>query len=195
MQLDKSYWEDRYKANNVGWNIGHPSTPIKAYIDQLKDKSISILIPGAGNAYEAEYLHKVGFTDVSVIDLAPSPLNNLLTRVPQFPKDKAILGDFFEHQGNYDLIIEQTFFCALDPNLRNSYIEKVHDLLNPNGTLAGLLFNKVFDKAGPPFGGTIEDYKLHFENLFHIKTMEPSYNSIEPRADAELFFILKKIRS
>ena len=193
MQLDKSYWEERYQTNKTSWNLGYPSTPIKTYIDQIKDKSISILMPGAGNAYEAEYLHSMGYTDVTVIDLAPSPLKNLLTRVPQFPKDKAILGNFLEHHGTYDLIIEQTFFCALDPRIRNSYVQKMHELLNLNGTLAGLLFNKVFEKDGPPFGGAMEEYKLLFQSLFNIQTMEPCYNSIESRAGNELFFILKKL--
>lgn len=55
-QLNKSYWENRYTNNLIGWNIGYISTPLKTYIDQIKDKSLKILIPGAGNSYEAEYL-------------------------------------------------------------------------------------------------------------------------------------------
>ena len=42
--------------NDTGWDIGKGSTPILTYIDQLEDKSIKILIPGCGNAHEAEYL-------------------------------------------------------------------------------------------------------------------------------------------
>jgi thiopurine S-methyltransferase len=59
--LDKQYWENRYKENQTGWNIGYISTPIKLYINQLTDKSIRILIPGGGNSYEAEYLWLNGF--------------------------------------------------------------------------------------------------------------------------------------
>ena len=56
--LTKSFWEDKYVNFETGWDIGYISTPIKSYIDKLKNKEISILIPGAGNAYEAEYLYK-----------------------------------------------------------------------------------------------------------------------------------------
>ncbi|MFS4468005.1 hypothetical protein [Maribacter sp. 2210JD10-5] len=51
MQNEENYWTKRYHEEETGWDIGYPSTPLKAYIDQLEDKMISILIPGAGNAY------------------------------------------------------------------------------------------------------------------------------------------------
>ena len=42
-KFDKSYWEEKYKKNKTGWDIGYISTPIKTYIDQLKNKNVSIL--------------------------------------------------------------------------------------------------------------------------------------------------------
>ena len=68
MDFDSKYWDDRYLENNLGWDIGYISTPLKEYFDQLKIKSINILIPGAGNAYEAEYLWEKGFSNVFIID-------------------------------------------------------------------------------------------------------------------------------
>lgn len=41
----EKYWTERYLEGRTGWDIGYLSTPIKTYIDQLKDKDISILIP------------------------------------------------------------------------------------------------------------------------------------------------------
>jgi Thiopurine S-methyltransferase (TPMT) len=55
-QKTESYWTNRYNDQSTGWDIGYPSTPLKEYIEQLTNKNIHILIPGAGNAYEAEYL-------------------------------------------------------------------------------------------------------------------------------------------
>ena len=94
-KLNKDYWEERYSANEIGWNIGYPSTPIKTYIDQLKDKSLKILIPGAGNSYEAEYLINNGFKFVNVLDIAAQPLKNIATRIPDFPKNNIIHQNFF----------------------------------------------------------------------------------------------------
>jgi hypothetical protein len=94
--------------------------------------------------------------------------------------------------GKYDLIIEQTFFCALEPALRTSYIEQMYHFLKENGKMAGLLFNKTFTSPGPPFGGNIDEYRDLFAALFHIKTMEPCYNSIASRVGTECFFIATK---
>ena len=56
------YWDSKYDKGEIGWDIGYVSTPLKEYFDQLQDKSIKILVPGAGNAWEVEYLHKSSFT-------------------------------------------------------------------------------------------------------------------------------------
>ena len=40
--LDKEYWEHKYENNKTGWDIGYISTPIKNYIDQLKNKNLKL---------------------------------------------------------------------------------------------------------------------------------------------------------
>jgi len=57
LQFNESYWEDRSTKGQTGWDAGEITTPLKSYVDQLKDKSIRILIPVAGNENEAAYLH------------------------------------------------------------------------------------------------------------------------------------------
>ncbi|MFK7812517.1 MAG: SAM-dependent methyltransferase, partial [Maribacter sp.] len=83
---EENYWTQRYQEEKTGWDIGYPSTPLKEYIDQLEDETISILIPGAGNAYEAEYLWKQGFQNVNVMDISEFPLKQFQERNPDFPK-------------------------------------------------------------------------------------------------------------
>lgn len=192
MELDKAFWEERYKNQSTGWDIGAISEPLKVYIDSLEDPSISIMIPGAGNSYEAEYLYQKGFTNVDVIDIAAAPLKNFQSRVPDFPKENLIQTNFFEWTNTYDLILEQTFFCALDPVLRSAYAKKMSQLLNPNGKLAGVLFDFPLTETGPPFGGSREEYLSYFEPYFKIKKLESCYNSISPRAGNELFIIFEK---
>jgi methyl halide transferase len=193
LTLDKNYWNNRYKNNETGWDIGYISTPLKSYFDQLQNKDLRILIPGCGNAYEAEYLHQQGFKNVFLIDIAPEAIFKFSQRVPDFPQEHLIVGDFFEHKGKYDLIIEQTFFCAIIPDLREKYVQKTADLLDKSGRLVGLLFDCELNADKPPFTGYKKDYIPLFQKYFLLHTFETAYNSIEPRAGRELFInVLKK---
>lgn len=191
MTLNKEYWEKRYENNDAAWDIGYVSTPLKEYIDQLENKTIKILIPGAGNAYELDYLIQKGFQNVFVIDYAQQPIDAIINRNKALEKH-LICDDFFNHSEKYDLIIEQTFFCALEPNLREKYVSKMFDLLSQKGKIAGLLFNFELTDVGPPFGGSHEEYINLFSEKFTIKTLEPAYNSIKPRTNKELFFTFEK---
>ena len=191
MLLNKEYWENRYESKTTNWDIGEISTPLKAYIDQLKDKNCRILIPGAGNAYELDYLIEKGFQNIFVIEYAKHQLDAIIKRNKALEKH-LIHDDFFNHTGTYDLIIEQTFFCALQPSLRPNYVAKMYDLLSKKGKVSGLLFNFPLTEEGPPFGGSQEEYINLFSNAFSIKTLDIAYNSIKPRANKELFFTFEK---
>lgn len=191
-RLDKDYWNDRYSQNRMGWNVGKVSTPLKVFFDGLHNKDLNILIPGAGNAYEAEYLYRKGFRNITVLDWADRALGNLLQRTPTFPSDDLVCEDFFVHEGQYDLIIEQTFFCSLPPDMRKDYVKAMHSLLVPGGELVGVLFNAPMFEDSPPFGGSEGEYKTLFELLFQIKTLELCYNSIPERAGTECFFRMVK---
>lgn len=190
MKFNKEYWENRYENNETGWAIGKISTPIKEYIDQISNKNLKILIPGAGNGFEFDYLIEKGFKNVYVVDIASQPLKEIALRHPNY-QSHLIENDFFELDDKFDLILEQTFFCALDPELRNQYATKMYNLLNTNGKIAGLLFNFPLTNEGPPFGGSEEEYSTTFKSQFKIKTLENCYNSIKPRENRELFFIFE----
>ena len=192
LPLDETYWNNQYDAHTTAWDLGEVSPPIKAYINQLTNKNLRILIPGCGNTYEAEYLLQQGFTDVTVIDIAPTLVALLKEKFASNPNIKIVLGDFFEHTGEYDLILEQTFFCAINPPLRKDYVAKMNELLAPNGKLVGVLFDREFEQQGPPFGGCKCQYELMFEKDFTFKTFELCNNSFVKREGTELFINLQK---
>lgn len=196
MDNEKQYWTERYERQNTGWDIGYPSTPLKEYIDQLTDTSLYILIPGAGNAYEAEYLWRKGFKNIVVIDISEIPLKAFKKRNPDFPDNQLIHGDFFDHKGNYGLILEQTFFCSFIPTdeNRSSYSKHMASLLKPSGKLVGLWFNFPLtgDMEKRPFGGDKSLYLKYLNPYFKTIVFEPCYNSIKPRQGKELFGIFTK---
>ncbi len=190
--LDASYWDERYREKRMGWDIGYASPPLAHYIDRITDKSKRILIPGAGNSYEAEYLWYRGFKNVTVLDWSKSALKNLKDRLPGFPEEQLRAEDFFTHRGSYDLILEQTFFSALPPGKRPAYVRKMAELLAAEGVLAGVLFSIPLFEDHPPFGGSEAEYRALFAPHLELIKMEPCYNSIPERAGNELFFIARK---
>lgn len=187
MQLDEKYWTTRYKEGQTQWDAGDVTTPLKAYFDQLKDKTISILIPGCGNAYEAEYLYQSGFKNVFLVDVSDLPLKNFAKRCPEFPSSHLLHADFFNLTKKFDLIVEQTFFCALHPSQRLTYAKKCADILHSNGRLVGVLFKDELFHDHPPYGGDKEEYIRYFEPYFNFHVFDQCYNSIKPREGRELF--------
>jgi SAM-dependent methyltransferase len=189
--MNADYWNSRYLKGETGWDMGMVSPPLKAYIDQLDNKALRILIPGGGNSYEAAYLWQQGFKDITVLDYATVVIDRLQHTMAD-TGIRLIAQDFFQHETKYDLILEQTFFCALDVSLRKQYVQHMYNLLEPKGHLAGVLFNREFAHSGPPFGGSREEYQELFGTLFHFHTFEPCYNSHPARQGSELFINFTK---
>jgi len=193
MKINKEYWENLYKNKTLGWDIGNISPPLKEYFNQLTNKDIKILVPGAGNGYEASFLIDKGFTNTYYLDYSEGAINNFKKLNPNFPKENIIKEDFFKHSEKYDLIIELAFFTSIEPENRDTLAKKMHNLLNIGGKYVGLFFNHEFKLNKPPYGAMKETYLELIKDLFAIKTMEIAYNSIKPRKGRELFFIFEKI--
>ena len=190
-KLNASYWNNRYLNEETGWDIGYANPVLVDFVMNNYDKSTRILIPGLGKGYELEYLWKHGYTNVFGLDVSTEARTKFLNRTPSFPADQYIIQDFFEHSDKYNLILEQTFFCALDPKLRERYAAKMNELLEPKGLLFGLLFN--FNRVeGPPFGGKKDEYISLFSPDFEIVELDICKNSIVPRKGNEFFFQFRK---
>lgn len=187
-----SYWNHRYAQDDIPWDTGGITQPLRRLIDGLEDKDMRILIPGAGRGHEAKYLQDKGFRKVYVCDWAPLALKALRRTAPDFPADKLLQEDFFELDMKVELIIEQTFFCAIPRNMRPRYVEKTHALLSKEGQVAGLFFMREFPHEGPPHGGSEAEYRQLFEPFFMLQELYPAPDSIEPRLGSELFFRFQK---
>ncbi len=188
--MNEAYWSNRYNRQDTGWNIGQPAPPLIKYLQKVP-VSTSILIPGCGHGHEALFLAKMGYQQVTVLDIAAEPLQHLQSQLPPGNHVQLVKANFFDHHAHYDLMVEQTFFCALEPTLRKAYALHSQQLLSvKQGKLMGLLFDRSFD-INPPFGGSKEEYQLLFKNYFTRLHLEPCYNSIPARQGSELFMELQ----
>jgi len=189
------YWQQRYQEGLTGWDIGYPSPPLTEYVIRCVPTDARILIPGAGFGHEAGALFRKGYYDVYICEYAEAAVREFLKKNPEFPKEKIFLCDFFslDKEEFFDVILEQTFFCALLPERRKEYFQQCYRLLKRGGKLAGVLFSEHFDSPGPPFGGTPEEYqKLISPEQWNVLNWEACYNSIPPRKNREWWMELQK---
>jgi methyl halide transferase len=186
--LTPSYWNDRYRQSSFPWDLGEISPPLKRYIDRLEDRSLRILVPGGGNGHEVAYLWKKGFENVFLLDWAQAPIDQFCQKHPDFPADQCLVEDFFAHKGQYNLILEQTFLCALMPDQRPAYVRQMYQLIHAGGYLAGLLFTFPLTEAGPPFGGSVLDYSELFPTSDWLLQVWQEKESAPGREGKELFF-------
>ena len=191
--MDAKWWNEHYLKDHTPWDIGAPSKPLVHFFESLNNKQLKILIPGAGRAWEAAWLHHHGFKNVYVCDWAPEPLQIFRQNVPDFPSMHLIEQDFFQLEGQYDLIVEQTFLSALPPEMWPAYAKKTAALLKPGGILAGVVFATPFENPGPPFGAYEETYRSIFEPFYQILDFRICDASILPRKNNEFFMKLTPI--
>jgi thiopurine S-methyltransferase len=192
--LNENFWNNRYLENNTGWDLGAISPAIKKWFDTKKNKDLQILIPGAGKGHEVKYGFDHGFNNIHYLDISNGAVTFFKDNCTNFPKEQILISDFFDLKKDlfFDVVIEQTFFCAISPILRKSYIKKTYEILKENGCIIGLLFNRRFDTQGPPFGGFYEEYVELFSKLFVIEKLENSINSAIPRKGNEFWIKMRK---
>ena len=190
------FWEDIYLKDDAGWDLGE-STPV---FDKISDALPlgKICIIGCGRGYDAVMFAQKGF-EVTAIDFAPSAISTLQSlasgagvMINIVETDIFLLTSQFSCE--FDYVIEQTCFCAINPNRREEYEQLVKTIIKPNGKLIGLWFplDKPMDDGGPPWGTTISEVKSIFYDGWKIEKEEFPELSISPRKNREKLIIFKR---
>ena len=183
-------WEERYLQGDTGWNLHQPSPPLVHLMQHLppEARNWSILFPGAGESPDPAYWFSHGFKHVYVIDVSPTARKSFLSHHPDFPAHQYLIQDFFElRESKWRLIVEQTFYCAIQPEQRQAYAATMQRILLPEGELQGLWFERTFPFPGPPFGGNRHLYQSELEPFLTLMEAEICPHSASPRAGTELW--------
>ena len=154
---------------------------------------------GAGNGWDAINFARKGHT-VTAVDFAESAVNNIKLIAAQYNLEINILHmDIFDlkqiYRNNFDIILEYTCYCAIDPSRRRDYLEMAYHILKFNGEMVGMLFptdKDPFDESGPPFSVQVESTIKLISEYFSLIKQEIPLCSIKSRANREIFIIFKK---
>ncbi|EKX38003.1 hypothetical protein GUITHDRAFT_154789 [Guillardia theta CCMP2712] len=124
------------------------------------------LVPGCGRGYDVCEFAKIGFNGLG-LDISPTAVKAAeefneselkSAGVSAWKGDaKFSTDDFFTLEGRkFDVIYDYTFLCAIEPNMRKSWAEKMKQLLKPGGELVTLIFPLETREGGPPYAMSID---------------------------------------
>ncbi len=197
-----SFWDDIYRNNLAEWDIRTPTPVFEALIDAGKFMNPGkILIAGCGKGYYAVLAAKKGY-DVYADDFSFEAI--------RFARDLAekekvkvnfLHEDIFKldsiYREYFDYIYDYVTYCAVNPERRKEYTEKIAGLLKPGGKLIALLFPVEHREGGPPFAVDVKEFydliSRHLSLLFSSKKI----NTIKPRKGREVLqiYIKKELRN
>lgn len=188
-------WDDRYKNQDTGWDLGAPAVPIMHMIKELKLLKSRILILGAGKGHEALALAEQGHS-VTAVDISVTAGKEFFAKHGRINNLTWVTADFFklpeDFYGQFDLFIEHTCFCAVDYVDREKLTKVWKRCLAPRGALLGLFF--IMDKeSGPPFGATEWEIRQRLKKDYRILYWHRPTNSHPARAGRELIVYAERI--
>ncbi len=144
------FWEKRFRENFTPWDAGRVPKALEKFL-RTEPRGQRALIPGCGSGYEVRAFAEAGFETLA-IDFAPAAVER--ARRTLGPLAHLVrLADFFEFDLTrpFDLVYERAFLCSLPRPLRPRYVQRVIELLGPQGRVAGFFFFEDGER-GPPFG-------------------------------------------
>ncbi len=189
------FWRDFYRRNELNWDLGEPSPPFVQLHESGRIAPCRVAVPGCGSGWEVAWLARRGYR-VTGIDFAPEALERVAARLAADNLTAELLhADLFDLPesafGRFDLVLEQTCFCAIEPHRRGEYVAAVHRMLVPSGRLIALFYDHG-EPDGPPFTTTPGQVRELFSDHFSIDSLTMAPHSHTRRQGKEWLGVLTR---
>jgi hypothetical protein len=145
------FWNIRFDANFTPWDQHGVPQCLRDYLIAHPAPQ-KVLIPGCGTAHEVKHFLACGWTPLA-IDFSPAAVAQARAQLGA-AASHVREGDFFGDAilpGDFDVIYERAFLCALPRRLWANWAKRVAELIPSGGRLIGFFFADDAPK-GPPFG-------------------------------------------
>ena len=148
-EFGATFWDQRYAAGRIPWDQPKPCRIFTDFLNRHRPAGRAF-VPACGSGYELCALHEAGWETLGIdfsraaIARAKKILGPLASLVQS--------GDFFTPApglGHFDLVYERTFLCALSPEMRQAYGQRMAELITPGGVLCGFFFFGPEDEPPP----------------------------------------------
>jgi SAM-dependent methyltransferase len=190
---DPNFWDSIFREGSGGWELGRPTPPLEAWFLEHSPKDLRALVVGCGRGHEARLLARLG-ARVTAIDFAPTAIAEARAATDPALAVDYRQRDLFTLAGGppeFDLVVEHTCFCAIDPARRDEYVDCVADVLRPGGALVGLFYAHG-RPGGPPFTTSRDELLARFGRRFDVVRLEVATDSILVRHRQELLGELRR---
>ncbi len=163
-------WESCYLSGDTQWDKGMPSPGLIDWLQAHPElQRGTVVVPGCGFGHDARAWAETGFKVVGH-DIAPSAIRGGNERIKGSPLNiRFQLGDFLKDEPDqqFDWVFEHTFFCAINPQRRDEYVQAMLRWLKPGGQFLGVHYF-IPDKAGPPYGTDRDEIIKRFSPYFDL---------------------------
>lgn len=174
-------WDQAYQIGETPWDKGRASPVLEDFL-KVHRLSGNGLVLGCGLGHDVRLLARQGLR-VTGMDISRTAIDRAKA-FDRVGEEHYCQGDFFYCDGQFsepfDWVFEHTFFCAIEPELREAYVEKLRCLLSPKGLFLGIFFLELAGTEeinsssshgksgiqGPPFKIKREALMPYFENYF-----------------------------
>lgn len=192
---DSQFWNHIYRTESPEWELNEPHPALPAFFPKIKRSRSRVLVLGAGSGNDAAYFAEQGHI-VTAVDFSHEAIARAQAKYGHVQGLKFLQADAFqlppEMTGQFDLVFEHTFFCAVDPTRRNEVLKIWRRALAEGGHLLGVFF--VYDKpTGPPFGGSEWELQARLKNQFRPLYWMRLRNSPPARLARELLIYAEKL--
>lgn len=176
MKANKKHWENIYATKGmqeVSWYQKLPQTSLNLISQLQLNKHASIIDIGAGDSFLVDELLKLGYTNISVLDISVNAIERAKKRLGELAENvKWIVTDIteFNPTEKFDLWHDRAVFHFLTQEKDINIYKKLVD-----STISGYFLLSTFSDEGPDKCSGLEickysemDLKNQFEGYFTL---------------------------
>lgn len=196
MKQTQTDWDEAYRRRETPWEKGKTHPALVDFLAENGPLGGEICVPGCGSGHDVRAL-STPQNHVLGIDLATRAIMKAKSR-QRIANEEYLLADLFDlpakFDQHFDWVFEHTCFCAIDPGLRQAYVDTVDRLLKAHGKLLAIFFpNPDHDEPGPPYGVSLAELEAFFGARFSVEREWVPARTHPGRERRELMRVLRKL--